>query len=61
MKFLGANVEVGVERKTLSQMPETYFKGISLITSVDSTKAQWVRKLDGVNLKGGRVFTSLQV
>ena len=58
------NTEVGVERKTLNQVPETHIKGMALIRrSVDITKEERERviiKLGGINLKEGRIFTWMQ-
>lgn len=59
--------EVGVERKTLNQVLEMHIKGTSLIShlrrSVDITGEERdivIIKLDGINLKEGRVFMWMQ-
>lgn len=45
LKFLSMNTEVGVERKTLNQVPETHIKGMGLIRrSVDITEEERERE-----------------
>lgn len=40
LTFLNMNAEVGVERQTLNQAPETHIKGMALIRSVDITELE---------------------
>lgn len=41
LTFLNMNAEVGVERQTLNQAPETHIKGMALIIrSVDITEVE---------------------